>query len=68
MQDLDSKIKLVNLSLSLPRGQVAAPQLAGLPHGGSPYNAQQPPSLDRQGRLCYEGPLPQKDFGRCVQL
>lgn len=68
LQDLDSKIKLVNLSLQLPSGPVTAAQLAALPNRGNPYYAKQPPRLDEQGRMCFDGPLPQKDFGRCVQL
>ncbi|QKE65210.1 hypothetical protein HNE05_18230 [Aquipseudomonas campi] len=68
VQDLDSKIKLVNLSLQLPSGSVTAAQLVALPHRGNPYYAKQPPRLDKQGRMCFDGPLPQKDSGRCVQL
>lgn len=68
VQDLDSKIKLVNLIFQLPSGPVGAAQLAALPNPGNPYNAEQPPHLDGQGRMCFDGPLPQKDFGRCVQL
>lgn len=68
VQDLDSKIKLVNLSLQLPPGPVTAAQLAALRQRGNPYYAKQQPRLDKQGRMCFDGPLPQKDFGRCVQL
>lgn len=68
LQDLDSKLKLVNLSLQLPTGPVTAAQLAALRYRSNPYYAKQLPRLDKQGRMCFDGPLPQKDFGRCVQL
>jgi hypothetical protein len=68
LQDLDSKLKLVILSLQLPTGPVTAAQLAALRYRSNPYYAKQLPRPDKQGRMCFDGPLPQKDFGRCVQL
>lgn len=68
VMDLDSKIKLASLSFQLAPGLVGTEQLAALADAGNPYEAAQRPFLDKQGRLCFEGPLPQKDFGRCVQL
>jgi len=69
IQDLDAKLKLVNLSSQLPPGVPTAEQLAALPEAGNPYNPQERPYWEaKEGRLCFNGPLPDKHNGRCVLL
>lgn len=71
VQDLDGKIRLVSLSMSLTPGVVDQTQLAQLAINqgvDNPYVALQPPYLDEQQRLCFQGPLPDRDGGRCVRL
>lgn len=71
IQDLDSKIRLVAFSLGLGQGVVDPPRLDHLTQtagGGNPYVALQLPYVDGQQRLCFRGPLPQREGGRCVRL
>ncbi len=71
VQDLAGKIRLATLSLSLPAGMVDHAQVAqqALAAGAdNPYVAMQPPYLDEQQRLCFHGPLPDHEGGRCVRL
>lgn len=71
LQDLDGKIRLVTLSLRLPPGLVDANQVGQLALAAgadNPYVAQQPPYVDEQQRLCFQGPLPANEGGRCVRL
>ncbi|MEK1905014.1 MAG: hypothetical protein AAAB13_04480 [Pseudomonas sp.] len=71
VQDLDSKIKLVALSLRLGQETVSEARLAQLAQVGglgNPYQMGQRPYLDRQQRLCFQGPLPPREGGRCVRL
>ncbi|MBC9248683.1 hypothetical protein A9179_00195 [Pseudomonas alcaligenes] len=71
IQDLDSKLKLASFSLRLGPGvvdsaQVSSQALSG--GAGNPYVAMQLPYLDDQQRLCFHGPLPSQEGGRCVRL
>ncbi|MDP3816462.1 hypothetical protein [Pseudomonas sp.] len=69
LQDLDAKLKLVNLSSQLPPGVPTPEQLAALPESGNPYRPQEPPYWEaEQGRLCFSGPLEDRHSGRCVTL
>ncbi|MGL4315564.1 MAG: hypothetical protein ACRCTL_02995 [Pseudomonas sp.] len=71
VQDLDGKIRLAALSLRLAPGLVDGAQVGQLALAAgadNPYVARQPPYLDEQQRLCFHGPLPANEGGRCVRL
>lgn len=68
LMDIDSKIRLVSLSAHPQPGAQLLAQVAGLPEAVSPYLETQRPFLDKQGRLCFDGPLPARESGRCVPL
>lgn len=71
VQDLDSKIRLAAFSLRLGQEAVGPLRLGHLARTGgvgNPYVALQLPYVDGQQRLCFRGPLPQREGGRCVRL
>lgn len=68
LMDIDSKIRLVGFNARPEPGPVLVAQIAGLPEAASPYAEAQRPFVDKQGRLCFDGPLPARESGRCVPL
>lgn len=67
-QDLDAKLKLLNLLPQLPKNTPpSAAQLAALEQADSPYQRGQLPFWQADiAKLCYAGPLPQHKGSRCL--
>lgn len=68
LMDIDSKLRLLSFNARPEPGAVLVGQIAGLPDAVNPYLSTQHPFLDKQGRLCFDGPLPARESGRCVPL